>query len=151
MMRKFVAMAVVATAIGSTAFAQQKETIDLSPIEMAATMQVPKGVKAVEETYSYYIKGADKFEISVETTKMTLEEWKDKTKKDQMSDFVKFLETSDKGYMYECKLMGNTLVHFEYIVTIGNKTYRLYDRRVPFVKPADVKAMYEAAKTIKAK
>lgn len=151
MKKKLLTIAVALLGFAGAALAQAKETIDLSPIGVPATMQAPKGVKAVEESYSYYINGLPNFNITVENTSMDLAGWKEKVKNDDLNTFIKFVETSDNGFIYECKIMGRVCTHFEYIATIGGQKYRFYDKRVSPLTLAQVKPMYEAAKTIKGK
>jgi len=162
-MKKFIIAALAFTFLAGTASAQASKststatkspattTIDLSSIGMNATMTVPAGVQAVEGKYDNSIKGPGNFEISIETTGQTIEQVKKNTQADDMNIFQKFLATDANGFMYTSKIMGETPAHFEYIATIGDVTYRFYDKRVTPLTPAQLQPMYDAIKTLKAK
>lgn len=125
------------------------EVIDLTEVGIAAKMTVPKGVKGEVGKWDNSIKGPANFEISIETAQMDIAAQKAKTEKDQMTKFKKYLATDANGFMYEAEIMGRTTCHFEYIVTVDGKSYRLYDKRVSPLTAEQVKPMYEACKTIK--
>jgi hypothetical protein len=157
-MNKAIALAIVAT-IGCTTFVSAqsgtttsttavpagKERISLAAIEINATMIVPEGVKAIEETYSYYISG-NNFVISVETAyDMTLE----KLKADIAADpNKKLVSTKAHSVLYTEKMMGREMAHFESYVEIEGKLYRFYDKRVTPLTMEQVTPMCEAVETI---
>ncbi len=150
-MNKTIALAIVATVSCTTFVAAQdavpagKERISLAPIEINATMIVPKGVKAVEETYSYYISG-ENFVISVEPAyDMTLEKAKANIAAD--SD-KKLISTKAHSVIYKETMMGREMVHFESYVEIGGQLYRFYDKRVGPLTLEQVTPLCEAVETI---
>lgn len=122
-----------------------KERISLSAIEINATMIVPEGVKAIEETYSYYISGKN-FVISVEPAyDMTLE----KLKQDIAADpDKKLVSTKGHSVIYMEKMMGKEMAHFESYIAIDGQLYRFYDKRVSPLTVEQVTPMYEATETI---
>ncbi len=127
----------------------ETEVIDLASVEIPAKMTVPKGVKAVVGKYDNSIQGPGNFEISIETAEMTIAEQRTKTEKDDMTKFVKYLAQDANGFMYTAKIMGRDVCHFEYILNVGGKSFRLYDKRVSPLTEEQVKPMYEAAKSAK--
>lgn len=154
-MNKAIAFAIVAT-IGCTTFVSAqsgttttipagKERISLAAIEINATMIVPEGVKAIEETYSYYISG-NNFVISVESAyDMTLEKAKAEiaTNPDK-----KLVSTKAHSVLYTETMMGKEMAHFESYVEIEGKLYRFYDKRVTPLTMDQVKPLCEAVETI---
>jgi hypothetical protein len=157
-MNKAIALAIVATlgcttfvsaqngtTTSTTAFPAGKERISLTAIEINATMIVPKGVKAVEETYSYYISG-ENFVISVESAyDMTLE----KTKAEIASNpDKKLISTKAHSVIYKETMMGREMAHFESYVEIGGQLYRFYDKRVTPLTIEQVTPLCEAVETI---
>ena len=140
-----------ATPAPTAATAQKTETevIDLSNVEIPAKMSVPKGVKGEVGKYDNSIKGPNNFEISIENAEMTIAEQRAKTEKDDMTKFVKYLAQDANGFMYMAKIMGRDVCHFEYILNVGGKSFRLYDKRVSPLTEEQVKPMYEAAKSTK--
>lgn len=157
-MKKAIALAIVAT-LGCTTFVSAqsgttasttavpagKERINLSAIEIPATMIVPAGVKAIEETYSYYISGPN-FVISVENAyDMTLE----KAKAEIASNpDKKLLSTKAHSVIFKETMMGREMVHFESYVEIGGQLYRFYDKRVAPLTLQQVTPLCEAVETI---
>lgn len=159
-MNKTIALAIVAT-LGCTTFVSAqsgttssttavpagKERISLAAIEINATMIVPAGVKAIEETYSYYISGAN-FVISVESAyDMTLE--KAKAEIAANSD-KKLIATKAHSVIYKETMMGKEMAHFESYVEIGGQLYRFYDKRVTPLTVEQVTPLCEAVETIQA-
>jgi hypothetical protein len=158
-MNKAIALAIVAT-LGCTTFVSAqsgtttsttavpagRERINLSAIEINATMVVPTGVKALEETYSYYISNGSNFIISVESAyDMTLE----KAKAEIASNpDKKLLSTKAHSVIYKETMMGKEMVHFESYVEIGGQLYRFYDKRVTPLTLDKVTPMCEAVETI---
>lgn len=155
-MKKAIAFAILATIGCSTFVSAQgetsttavpagKERISLSAIEINATMIVPKGVKAIEETYSYYISG-ENFVISVEPAyDMTL----DQVKADIAANSdKKLVSTKAHSVIYTEKMMGKEMAHFESYIEIDGKLYRFYDKRVTPLTIAQVTPLCEAAETI---
>ena len=152
-MNKAIALAIVATVSCTTFVSAQntvpagKERISLAPIEINATMIVPKGVKAIEETYSYYISG-DNFVISVEPAyDMTLEKAKENIAADPDK---KLLSTKAHSVIYKETMLGREMVHFESYVEIGGQLYRFYDKRVGPLTLEQVTPLCEAVETIQA-
>ncbi len=159
-MNKAIALAIVAT-LGCTTFVSAqngtnnstatsipagKERISLEAIEIPAVMIVPTGVKALEETYSYYVSNGSNFIISVESAyDMTLE----KAKAEIASNpDKKLLATKAHSVIFQEKMMGREMVHFESYVEIGEQLYRFYDKRVTPLTLEQVTPMCEAAETI---
>lgn len=159
-MNKAIALAIVAT-LGCTTFVSAqngtttstttavpagKERISLEAIEIPAAMIVPKGVKALEETYSYYISNGSNFIISVESAyDMTLE----KAKAEIASNpDKKLLATKAHSVIFKETMMGREMVHFETYVEIGGQLYRFYDKRVSPLTLEQVTPMCEAVETI---
>ena len=122
-----------------------KERISLAAIEINATMIVPKGVKAIEETYSYFISG-DNFVISVESAyDMTLE----KLKADIAADpNKKLVSTKAHSVLYTETMMSREIAHFESYIEIEGKLYRFYDKRVTPLTMEQVIPLCEAVETI---
>nr|WP_294860035.1 hypothetical protein [uncultured Fluviicola sp.] len=155
-MNKAIALAIVATlscttfvsaqAETTTAVPAGKERISLAAIEINATMIVPKDVKAIEETYSYYITNGSNFVISVESAyDMTLE----KAKAEIASNpDKKLIETKAHSVIYKETMMGREMVHFESYIEIGGQLYRFYDKRVSPLTLEQVKPLCEAVETI---
>lgn len=133
------------TTTSKTAVPAGKERISLAPIEINATMIVPAGVKAVEETYSYYISGTN-FVISVESAyDMTL----DKLKANIAADpDKKLISTKEHSVIYKESMMGREMVHFESYIEIEGKLYRFYDKRVAPLTIEQVTPLCEAVETI---
>lgn len=133
------------TTTSTTAVPAGKERISLAAIEINATMIVPAGVKAIEETYSYYISG-NNFVISVESAyDMTLE----KLKADIAADpSKKLVSTKAHSVLYTEKMMGTEMAHFESYIEIEGKLYRFYDKRVRPLTMEEVKPLCEAVETI---
>lgn len=157
-MNKAIALAIVAT-LGCTTFVSAqdetktstsipagKERISLEAIEIPAAMIVPTGVKASEETYSYYISNGSNFIISVESAyDMTLE----KAKAEIASNpDKKLLSTNAHSVIFKETMMGREMVHFESYVEIGGQLYRFYDKRVTPLTLEQVTPMCEAVETI---
>lgn len=155
-MNKAIVFAIVAT-LGCTTFVSAqsgtttsipagKESISLAGIEINATMIVPKGVKALEETYSYYISNGSNFIISVEPAyDMTLE----KAKAEIASNpDKKLLSTKAHSVIFKETMLSHELVHFETYVEIGGQLYRFYDKRVTPLTLEQITPMCEAAETI---
>ena len=152
-MNKAIALAIVATISCTTFVSAQdgaaipagKERISLAPIEINATMIVPKGVKAVEETYSYYISG-ENFVISVEKAyDMTL----DKLKAEIASNpDKKLVSTKAHSVLYIETMMGREMAHFESYIEIDGELYRFYDKRVAPLTMDQVTPLCEAVETI---
>ncbi|AEA44033.1 hypothetical protein [Fluviicola taffensis] len=157
-MNKAIAFAIVAT-IGCTTFVSAqsgtttsttavpagKDRISLAAIEINATMVVPVGVKAIEETYSYYISGAN-FVISVESAyDMTLEKLKAEI---ASNPDKKLVSTKAHSVIYMEKMMGREMAHFESYVEIDGKLYRFYDKRVTPLTIEQVTPLCEAVETI---
>lgn len=157
-MNKAIALAIVAT-LGCTTFVSAqngtttsttavptgKERISLAAIEINATMIVPKGVKAVEETYSYYISG-ENFVISVESAyDMTLEKLKAEI---ASNPDKKLISTKAHSVIYKETMMGREMAHFESYVEIDGKLYRFYDKRVTPLTLEQVTPLCEAVETI---
>ncbi len=157
-MNKAIALAIVAT-IGCTTFVSAqsgtttsttavpagKERISLEAIEINATMIVPAGVKAVEETYSYYISGAN-FVISVEPAyDMTLEKLKEDIAADPSK---KLVSTKAHSVLFMETMMGREMAHFESYVEIDGKLYRFYDKRVTPLTLEQATKLCEAVETI---
>ncbi|WP_343634727.1 hypothetical protein [Fluviicola sp.] len=158
-MNKAIVLAIVAT-LGCTTFVSAqsgtttsktavpagKERISLAAIEINATMVVPSGVKALEETYSYYISNGSNFVISVESAyDMTL----DKLKAEIASNpDKKLISTKAHSVIFQEKMMGREMVHFESYVEIGGQLYRFYDKRVAPLTLEQVTPMCEAVETI---
>lgn len=154
-MNKTIALAIVATLGCTTYVAAQggtttavpagKERISLAAIEINATMIVPQGVKAVEETYSYYISGTN-FVISVEPAyDMTLEKLKENIAADPDK---KLISTKTHSVIYMEKMFGREMVHFESYIEIDGKWYRFYDKRVAPLTLEQVTPLCEAVETI---
>jgi hypothetical protein len=151
-MNKAIALAIVAT-LGCTTFVSAQsgtktatERISLEAIEIPATMNVPAGVKAIEETYSYYITNGSNFVISVESAyDMTLE--KAKAEIASNSD-KKLISTKAHSVIYKETMMGKEMVHFESYVEIGGQLYRFYDKRVTPLTLDKITPMCEAVETI---
>ncbi|MGV3613651.1 MAG: hypothetical protein ACO1N0_22005 [Fluviicola sp.] len=151
-MNKAIALAIVAT-LGCTTFVSAQsgtktstESISLAAIEINATMTVPVGVKAIEETYSYYITNGTNFVISVESAyDMTLE--KAKAEIASNSD-KKLIATKAHSVIYKETMMGKEMVHFESYVEIGGQLYRFYDKRVTPLTLDKITPMCEAVETI---
>lgn len=133
------------TTTSKTAVPAGKERISLAPIEINATMIVPAGVKAVEETYSYYISGTN-FVISVESAyDMTL----DKLKANIAADpDKKLISTKEHSVIYKESMLGRELIHFESYIEIEGKLYRFYDKRVGPLTLEQITPMCEAVETI---
>lgn len=151
-MNKAIAVAIVAT-LGCTTFVSAQngtktstESISLTGIEINATMTVPAGVKALEETYSYYITNGSNFIISVESAyDMTLE----KAKAEIASNpDKKLLSTKAHSVIFQEKMMGREMVHFESYVEIGGQLYRFYDKRVTPLTLEQITPMCDAVETI---
>ena len=159
-MNKAIACAIVAT-LGCTTFVSAqtgttssttasipagKERISLAAIEINATMTVPTGVKAIEETYSYYISNGNNFMISVESAyDMNL----DKLKAEIASNpDKKLLATKAHSVIFKETMMGREMVHFESYVEIEGQLYRFYDKRVTPLTLEQVTPMCEAVETI---
>ena len=158
-MNKAIALAIVAT-LGCTTFVSAqngtttsttavpagKERISLAAIEINATMIVPTGVKALEETYSYYISNGTNFVISVESAyDMTLE----KAKAEIASNpDKKLISTKAHSVIYKETMMGREMAHFESYVEIDGKLYRFYDKRVTPLTIEQVTPLCEAVETI---
>lgn len=160
-MNKAIALAIVAT-LGCTPFVSAqsgtttsttavpagKERITLEAIEIPATMIVPKGVKALEETYSYYISNGSNFIISVESAyDMTLEKLKAEI---ASNPDKKLISTKTHSVIFQEKMMGREMIHFESYVEIGGQLYRFYDKRVAPLTLEQVTPMCEAVETIQA-
>lgn len=160
-MNKAIALAIVAT-LGCTPFVSAqsgtttsttavpagKERITLEAIEIPATMVVPKGVKALEETYSYYISNGSNFIISVESAyDMTLEKLKAEI---ASNPDKKLISTKTHAVIFQEKMMGREMIHFESYVEIGGQLYRFYDKRVAPLTLEQVTPMCEAVETIQA-
>lgn len=154
-MNKAIALAIVATvscttfvsAQDGTAIPAGKERISLEPIGISATMIVPKGVKAVEETYSNYIKG-ENFIISVEEAYgMTLEQAKAEI---ASNPDKKLLSTKPHSVLFKETMMGREMVHFESYIEVNGTVYRLYDKRVTPLTLEQVTPLCEAAETMQA-
>jgi hypothetical protein len=157
-MNKAIALAIVATlacttfvsaqsgtTTSTTAVPAGKERISLAAIEINATMIVPAGVKAVEESYSYYISG-NNFVISVESAyDMTLE--KAKAEIAANSD-KKLISAKAHSVIYKETMMGKEMAHFESYVEIGGQLYRFYDKRVTPLTIEQVTPLCEAVETI---
>ncbi len=135
----------VSAQTGTTTVPAGKERISLTPIEINATMIVPAGVKAIEETYSYYISG-NNFVISVEPAyEMTLE----KAKQDIATDpNKKIVSVNGRSVLYMEKMMGKEMAHFESYIEIDGQLYRFYDKRVSPLTIEQVKPLMEAVETI---
>jgi hypothetical protein len=133
------------TAASATEVPAGKERISLEAIEINATMIVPKGVKALEEMYSYYISGGD-FVISVESAyDMTL----DALKADIAANpDRKLISTKAHSVIFTEKMMGTETAHFESYVEVDGKLYRFYDKRVKPLTVAQVTPMCEAVETL---
>lgn len=157
-MNKAIALAIVAT-IGCTTFVSAqggtttsttavpagKERISLAAIEINATMIVPAGVKAVEETYSYYISG-ENFVISVEKAyDMTLEKLKAEI---ASNPDKKLVSTKAHSVLYMETMMGREMAHFESYIEVEGELYRFYDKRVTPLTMEQVKPLCEAVETI---
>lgn len=151
-MNKAIALAIVAT-LGCTTFVSAQsgtttstERISLEAIEIPATIMVPAGVKAIEETYSYYISNGTNFVISVEQAyDMTLE----KAKAEIASNpDKKLIATKAHSVIYKETMMGKEMAHFESYVEIGGQLYRFYDKRVTPLTVEQVTPLCEAAETI---
>lgn len=157
-MKKAIVLAIIAT-LGCTTFVSAqdgtktatsipagKERISLEAIEIPATMIVPAGVKALEETYSYYISNGSNFIISVESAyDMTLE----KAKAEIASNpDKKLLSTKAHSVIFKETMMGREMVHFETYIEIGGQLYRFYDKRVTPLTLDKITPMCEAAETI---
>lgn len=136
-------------ATAATASKTGTEVIDLTEVGIPAKMTVPKGVKGVVGKYDNSIKGPGNFEISIEDAEMDIAAQRAKTEKDDMTKFGKYLATDANGFMYVATIMGRETCHFEYILNLGGKSFRLYDKRVTPLTQADVTPMYEAAKSAK--
>ena len=133
------------TTTSTTAVPAGKERISLAAIEINATMIVPKGVKAIEETYSYYISG-ENFVISVESAyDMTLEKLKEEI---ASNPDKKLVSTKAHSVLYTEKMMGREMAHFESYIEIDGKLYRFYDKRVTPLTMAQVTPLCEAVETI---
>lgn len=150
-MNKAIVFAILAT-IGCTTLVSAQsgtERINLNAIEINATMAVPAGVKAVEETYSYYISNGTNFVISVEPAyDMTLE----KAKAEIASNpDKKLVSTKAHSVLFTEKMMGKEMAHFESYVEIDGTLYRFYDKRVSPLTMEQVKPMCEAVETIQPK
>lgn len=150
-MNKTIALAIVATVSCTTFVSAQndvpagKERISLAPIEINATMIVPKGVKAIEQTYSYYISG-ENFVISVEPAyDMTLDKLKENIAADPDK---KLLSTKAHSVIYMEKMLGRELIHFESYIEIEGKLYRFYDKRVGPLTLEQITPLCEAVETI---
>lgn len=151
-MNKTIAVAIVATLSCTTFVSAQNgtktstESISLAGIEINATMTVPAGVKALEETYSYYITNGSNFIISVESAyDMTLE----KAKAEIASNpDKKLLSTKAHSVIFQEKMMGREMVHFESYVEIGGQLYRFYDKRVTPLTLEQITPMCDAVETI---
>lgn len=157
-MNKAIAFAIVATISCSTFVSAQdrtttstttvpagKELISLSAIEINATMIVPAGVKALEETYSNYISG-ENFVISVEKAYgMTLEKLKEEIAADPNK---KIVSTKAHSVLYMETMMSQEIAHFESYVSIDGVLYRFYDKRVTPLTMEQVIPMCEAVETI---
>jgi hypothetical protein len=153
-MKKAIAFAIFATMTcttfvsaqgGTTAVPAGKERISLAPIEINATMIVPVGVKAIEETYSYYISG-NNFVISVESAyDMTLEKAKENIAAD---DSKKLVSTKAHSVLYMETMMGTEMAHFESYVEIDGQLYRFYDKRVTPLSIEQATRLCEAVETI---
>lgn len=154
-MKKAIVLAIFATICCTTFVSAQsgtnsavpegKERISLSPIEINATMIVPKGVKAIEELYSYYISGTN-FVISVEPAyDMTLETLKTSIAADPDK---KLLSTKAHSVIYKESMLGREMVHFESYISIDGKLYRFYDKRVAPLTIEQVTPLCEAVETI---
>jgi hypothetical protein len=129
----------------TTAVPAGKERISLAAIEINATMIVPEGVKAIEETYSYYISG-NNFVISVESAyDMTLEQAKAEI---ASNPDKKLVSTKAHSVLYTEKMMGKEMAHFESYVEIDGKLYRFYDKRVTPLTIEQVTPLCEAVETI---
>lgn len=151
-MNKAIALAIVAT-LGCTTFVSAQsgtktatERISLEAIEIPATMTVPAGVKAIEETYSYYISNGSNFIISVEPAyDMTLE----KAKAEIASNpDKKLLATKAHSVIFKETMLSHELVHFETYIEIGGQLYRFYDKRVTPLTLDKITPMCEAVETI---
>jgi hypothetical protein len=151
-MNKAIALAIVAT-LGCTTFVSAQsgtktstERISLEAIEIPATMTVPAGVKAIEETYSYYITNGSNFIISVEPAyDMTLE----KAKAEIASNpDKKLLATKAHSVIFKETMLSHELVHFETYIEIGGQLYRFYDKRVTPLTLDKITPMCEAVETI---
>ncbi|WP_430405213.1 hypothetical protein [Fluviicola sp.] len=133
------------TTTSTTAVPAGKERISLAAIEINATMIVPTGVKAIEETYSYYISG-ENFVISVESAyDMTLEKLKAEI---AANPDKKLLSTKAHSVIFKETMMGREMVHFESYVEIDGKLYRFYDKRVSPLTIEQVTPLCEAVETI---
>ena len=105
----------------------------------------PEGVKAIEETYSYYISG-DNFVISVEPAyDMTLEQAKANITADPDK---KIVSTKPHSVLYTEKMLGKEMAHFESYIEIDGQLYRFYDKRVTPLTMAQVTPLCEAVETI---
>lgn len=155
-MKKLIALAIFAT-IGCTTFVSAqggtaavpagKERISLEAIGINATMIVPKGVKAVEETYSNYIQG-ENFVISVEEAYgMTLEKLKEEI---ASNPDKKLVSTKAHSVLFMEKMMGREMAHFESYIEVDGTLYRLYDKRVTPLTMEQVTPLCEAVETIQA-
>lgn len=134
-----------ASTTSTTAIPAGKERISLAAIEINATMIVPKGVKAIEETYSYYISG-DNFVISVEPAyDMTLAQAKANIAADPDK---KIVSTKPHSVLYTEKMLGKEMAHFESYIEIDGQLYRFYDKRVTPLTMAQVTPLCEAVETI---
>ena len=152
------------TVLNSTTFAQKAAPVsiqpkavelywlDLSPAGINAVIQVPVTVKIIEDKYDVIIGDGKDFFIEIAPTSQTFAEIKSFVEKNDIRGFVKFIKQETNGFVAEMKAFGKTEYDFSFVATVGDENYLIKDPgKYHHPNIAIVSAMYNYAKTIKAK
>ena len=127
--------------------------LDLFSAKINATINAPKGATATADDFDATVSGGDGFSMTIETFEAsapTIAEIKKDVEKNEVNQFVKYIADEAEGIVYQSKAFNDEF-HFNYIVSIGDKTYHIYDRRGKTFTQENVQQMFDAAKTMKAK
>lgn len=163
----FIALSVIMSACGDTeaqkntvaaaevkpAVKSETALLDLTPAGLKAVIEVPKGVKIIDNKYDVITIGnGNDISMQIEKTSETFGAIKAAVAANDIRGFVKFVQEDPNGFIAEIKPLSNTEYDFYYVAAIGGESYTVSNVRSEHHAELDpIKAMYGYAATIKAK
>jgi hypothetical protein len=127
--------------------------LNLTSIELPASIDAPFGSSIIIEKWSnsLAIKGFATTVVVEEVYGVSTESLKREVKNNSVNVLSKFIKEETNGFMYESSVMANKIeYHFDFIFTIGEKSFHFYDNRPSAFTQEEVLKLYEIIKTIKA-
>jgi hypothetical protein len=137
--------------VSETAALTLNATLDLSPLNIPATMSVPEGAEIVAGKYDNTITLGESFNILLTDYGTTVEERKKEVEANDVNKLKQFIVDEENGFVSENEVMGNIEYHFFYVITTTDGQVEFENVKGRGFTRDEALLMYNACKSVSMK